>query len=73
MTSETNSHVSPEPIEAPEPQPVRTRDLVRGRALLHGWNVCTAEGPELSSFSSFKAGVQAFEDYMLMHDRRASR
>ena len=73
MTSETNSHVSPEPIEAPEPRPVRQRDLVRGRALLHGWNVLCAEGPELSSFSSFKAGVQAFEDYMACHDRRATR
>ena len=68
--SDLNSHVAPEPIEAPEPQPVRTRDLVRGRALLHGWNVMTAEGPELSSFSSFKAGVEAYDLYMKVHDRR---
>ena len=60
--SDLNSHVAPEPIEAPEPQPVRQRDLVRSRALQAGWRVMTAEGPMLSSYASFIAGVEAYED-----------
>lgn len=69
MTTPPHAHVRPEPIEAPEPQPVRVRDLVRGRALLHGWNVLTADSLRVS-FSSWKAGVEAFEEYVRDHDRR---
>lgn len=67
------AHVRPEPIEASEPQPVRVRDLVRSRALQHGYNVLTAEGPALASYASFVAGVDAYELYMACHNRRVSR
>lgn len=73
MTGE-HCHIAPEPIEAPEPQPVerpvRTVDKVRRDALIKGWNAMTGEGPGLSSFSSFKAGVEAFEEHMRNWDRR---
>ena len=73
MTTETNAHVAPEPIEAPpEPRPVeRKRDLVRQRALAWGWRVMVADpafGP--SSLPAFRAGVEAFEAYRREHDQR---
>jgi hypothetical protein len=70
LTGPVNSHIRSEPIEAPEPQPVRRTDQVRFRALIHGWNVLTAEGPALATFASFKAGVEAYELYRSVHDRR---
>lgn len=71
MTSETHSAIRPEPIEASEPKPVRGRDLVRSRALQHGYNVLCAEGPALVSYASFVAGVDAYDLYMACHERRA--
>jgi len=67
--ADTLSHVG-EIREAPEPRPVRQRDLVRFRALTKGWEAMTGEGPALSSFSSFKAGVAAYEEYMALWNRR---
>jgi hypothetical protein len=67
---ELGAHVRPEPIEAPEPQPVRQRDLVRHRALTHGYNVLCAEQPAVISYASFRAGVEAYELYRAVHDRR---
>ena len=70
--TETNAHIAPETIEAPEPRPVeRQRDLVRQHALAWGWRVMTADGEALSSLASFKAGVSAYEAYLAAHDRRA--
>jgi hypothetical protein len=63
--------IAPEPIEAPEPQPVRQHDLVRQRALLHGWNTLS-ELPGAPSYGTFVAAVEAYETYMLCHDRRHS-
>ena len=51
-------------------RPVRARNLVRERALLHGYNVLTAEGKTMVAFDSFKASVEAFELYLIVHDRR---
>ena len=73
MTSETNSHVSPEPIEAPEPQPVRQRDLVLDKAALLGWQRFQVEEHGLGSFGDFKAALSLALDYYLSHDRRATR
>ena len=63
-------HVRPEPIEAPEPQPVRVRDLVRHRALIHGYNVQQAGGAGVVPYAAFVAGVDAYELYRDVHDRR---
>jgi hypothetical protein len=70
MSDKTHSRIAPEPTEAPEPQPVRTRDLVRGRALLHAWNTLAA-GP--IDFPSFVEAIQAYEDYRAEWDRRMPR
>ena len=67
------AHVRPEPTEASEPQPVRVRDLVRSRALQHGYNVLVAEGPALISYGSWLAGVEAYELYLSCHNRRVTR
>ena len=67
--TETNAHVAPEPIEAPEPLEVRQ---LRQRAIAWGWRVMVADpsgGP--SSLPAFRAGVEAFEAYRTEHDRRA--
>jgi hypothetical protein len=37
-------------------------DPARIKALCKGWEAMTAEGPALSSFSSFCAGVRAYEE-----------
>ena len=71
MTSDLHVHVAPEPREAAEPQPVRTRDLVRDKALRWGYAVMTGEGPALATFPSFKAAVEAYELYRAVHDRRS--
>jgi len=73
MTSECRSHVAPEPIEAPEPQPVRRRDLVRAEALRLGWRALCAEGEALSTFTAFLAGVEAYEEHLRRHDYRRPR
>jgi len=67
-----NARIRPEPIEAPEPQPVVERrvDRVRDRALRHGFNVATAEAGPMS-LAQFVAGVDAYELYLSCHDRRA--
>ena len=74
MTGE-HCHIVPQPIEAPEPRPVerpqRQLDKVRRDALHKGYAALSGEGPALSSFSSFKAGVEAFEEHMRMWNRRA--
>lgn len=62
--------VRPDPIEAPEPQPVRVRDLVRQRALLHGYNVQQAGGGSVVPYAAWVAGVDAYELYRSVHDRR---
>lgn len=67
--SDPHAHVRPEPIEAPAPN-VRRRDLVRYRALIHGYNVLCADQPALITFGSFKAGAEAVLDYLSAHDRR---
>ena len=71
--TETNAHVAPEPIEAPEPRPVeRQRDLVRQRAVAWGWRVMTADpAGGTCSLPAFRAGVEAVEAYLAAHDRRA--
>jgi hypothetical protein len=72
MTADTHSRIAPEPIEAPEPQPVRQtrqRDLVRDHALAWGWRVMTADGPG-PTVAAFRAGVDAYEMYRRVHDRR---
>lgn len=63
------AHVRPEPVEASEPQPVRVRDLVRSRALQHGYRVMCAEAPALASYASYVAGVEATEQYLQAHQR----
>jgi len=73
MTSETRSHIAPEPTEAPEPQPVRQRDLVRAEALRLGWRALNAEGAALSTFASFLAGVEAYEEHLRRFDYRRPR
>lgn len=50
-------------------RPVRSKDLVRGRALLHGYNVLTG-GEALVAFDTFRAAVEAYELYLEVHDRR---
>jgi hypothetical protein len=67
---DTHTHVRPEPIEAPEPQPVTARDLVRSRALQAGYRALCAEGPAVISYASFVAGVDAFELYRAAHDSK---
>jgi len=83
--TETNAHIAPEPIEAPEPQrEQRRRDLVRQRAMAWGWRVMTADpAGGTCSLPAFRAGVEAVESYirarsprgptsaMGAHDRRA--
>ena len=73
--TETNAHIAPEPIEAPEPQrEQRKRDLVRQRALAWGWRVMTADpagGP--SSLPAFRAGVEAYERHLSRHDYRGRK
>ena len=71
--TETNAHVAPEPIEAPEPRPVeRQRDLVRRNAIAWGWRVMTADpAAGTCSLPAFRAGVEAVEAYLAAHDRRA--
>lgn len=74
MNTGEHCHIRPEPIEAPEPQPVRPErreDKVRLNALIEGWREMTGEGPGLSSFASFKAGVTVYEQYMATWNRRA--
>jgi hypothetical protein len=51
-------------------RPVRARNLVRERALLHGYNVLTSEGKTMVALDSFKAAVEAYELYREVHDRR---
>jgi len=68
--SDTRCRIAPEPIEAPEPRQLRGLDLVRDHALRHGYNVLTTEGPALISFAAWKAGVEAYELYRSVRDRR---
>ena len=68
--SDTRCRIAPEPLEAPEPQPVRQRDLVRARALLHGYNTLQSGERAVISFDSFAAGYEAVEDYRACHDKR---
>lgn len=63
---ELGAHVKPEPIEAPEPQPVTGRDLVRSRALQAGWRVLMSQ-PGLVSYEGWVAGVEAHEAYLQQH------
>jgi hypothetical protein len=49
---------------------VRQHDLVRDKAVRHGFNVATAkQGP--MSVADFAAGIEAYELYRQVHDRRA--
>ena len=72
-------HVVPEPVEAPQPRPVeppptlpvRNRDLVKGRALLYGYNAAQAKDPKGTlDFEAFAAGVEVALDYLRQWDRR---
>ena len=72
--------------EAPEPQPrnpferettlavtpveLRRRDLVREQALIRGLEAQAAHGRPPYSVADFEAGVAAYLDYRLKHDRR---
>ena len=71
--SDLNSHVAPEPIEAPEPQPVRRKNLVLDKAARLGWERFHVEDYGLGNFPDFKAALELAYDYLLIHDRRASR
>jgi hypothetical protein len=62
MCADFHSHIGPEPIEAPEPQETRQRDLRRYRALLRGWRVLSAQ-PGPPSFLAFTAAVDAYEEW----------
>lgn len=58
--SDTSTHVSAEPVEASEPSPTTREDLIRYRAVLHGWRVLKGVYPNLT-FEMFAAGVNAYE------------
>lgn len=59
--SDTSTHVSAEPVEAAEPSPTTREDLIRYRAVLHGFNVLKGVCPGLVSFPAFLAAVDAYE------------
>ena len=67
LTGPVNSHIKPEPIEAPEPRPVTGEQLVRSRALQAGWRALCADGPALVSYASWTAAVEAYEEYLQGH------
>ena len=69
--ADTHSHVVPEPIEAPEPQPVRYQNLVLDKAARLGWERFQVEQQGLGNFPDFKAALALAYDYLLIHDRRA--
>ena len=73
MTSDTRCRIAPEPIEAPEPQPVAPLSQVEIDALHEGWRAMTGEGPGLSSFSSFKVGVLARDAHLAERRRMESQ
>ena len=65
----TNSHIAPEPIEAPEPQrEQRRRDLVREEAVRLGRLAQFQGGPDAAK--AFRAGVEAYERHVSRHDYR---
>jgi hypothetical protein len=70
---ELYAHVAPEPIEAPEPQPVRQIDSVFDKAARLGWTQYQVEEQGLGSFHDFKAALALAYDYLLIHDRRGRR
>ena len=68
--SDTHAHVAPEPLEAPEPRPARVRDLVKARALLHGYNTLQARERAVIPFWVWVEAYDAVGDYLACHDRR---
>jgi len=66
-------HCRPEPIEAPEPQPVRQHDLVFAKAAQLGWDRYHVEDQGLGSLPDFAAALRLAYDYLLIHDRRGAR
>jgi hypothetical protein len=75
-TTPERCHVVPEPIEAPEPQPVEVRqprghDSVKGRGYSIGLIAMLAHGPAPYSAADFGAGFEACLEYLKRHERRA--
>jgi hypothetical protein len=70
IATEERCRISPEPIEAPQPQPERCRDLVFDHAATLGFETMrqAADGPP--GLEAFRAGLQIALDYVLVHDRR---
>jgi len=72
MTDDTHSHVSPEPIEAPEEQrEQRQRDLVREEAARLGRLAQLQGGPDAAA--AFRAGVEAYERHLSRYDYRGRK
>ena len=63
-------HVRPHPDEAGVRR-LRTRDLVRYRAMLLGLTAVQSQVEAPISLAAFDAGVSVYEDYLRIHDRRA--
>jgi len=70
MTEDVHAHVAPEPKEAPDAPSERRRDRVREIALHMGQETASQVGDVLIDFAAFKAGVEAYELYKAVHDRR---
>ncbi len=70
IATEERCHIRPEPIEAPEPQPERRRDLIFDHAAMLGFETMRAASDGPASLDAFRAGLQIALDYVLVHDRR---
>lgn len=66
--ADLGAHVRPEPIEAIEPRAVTARDLLRSRALLHGWHALCARTRGAISYEAYVDSVDAYESKAV--DRR---
>ena len=72
MTGE-NCHISPEPMEAPEPRPARVRDKVFDTASVLGFEAMRAAQSGPVGLDDFRAGFRLALDYVLVNDRRVGR
>ncbi len=65
-----HANVASEPQEAAGPSAQRKRDLIRENALHLGHITASQEGGVPIRFDAFRAGVEAYELYKAVHDRR---
>ncbi len=68
MAGDLHAHVAPQ--EAPDAPTQRRRDLIRENALHLGQETASQTGGVPIAFTAFKAGVEAYELYRSVHDRR---